>query len=121
MELKFVQRTIGLSLGPSPVILETLRQFNECCNLFLRLGFVERSFSKKQLQTLGYYEARNRWPRLQSSLVQGARDCAADMLRREHLRRLPLKRQDSSARFNQRTFKAFLESGTLPLITVEGR
>ena len=39
--------------------------------------------SKKRLQSLGYYEARAKWPKLQSSLVQGARDCAANMLKRE--------------------------------------
>lgn len=116
-----MQRTITLSLAPSPALAATVREFNECCNFFLELGFKAHTYSKKNLQRLGYYEARARWPRLQSSLVQGARDCAHDMLKREDLKRLPKKRAGSAARFNQRTFSAFLESGELSICTVEGR
>lgn len=43
------------------------------------------------------------------------------MLRRERLRRLPVKKATSAVRFNQRTFKAFLESNKLSLSTVRGR
>ena len=116
-----VQRTVTLHLSPNDVLAETVRQFNECCNFFLELGFKAQTYSKKDLQRLGYYEARARWPRLQSSLVQGARDCAHDMLRRERLTRLPKKRPMSSARFNQRTFTPFLQSSELSLSTVQGR
>jgi IS605 OrfB family transposase len=117
----FVERTITVRLEPSEAIGQTVRIFNEATNFFLRLGFHNKTHSKRRLQALGYYEARDRWPALQSSLVQGARDCAADMLKRERCRRLPIKKPDSSARFNQRTFKAFLDSGSLSLTTVEGR
>ena len=116
-----MERTITVRLEPSEAIGQTVRVFNEATNFFLRLGFHNRTHSKRKLQALGYYDARDRWPALQSSLVQGARDCAADMLKRERCRRLPFKRPDSSARFDQRTFKAFLDSGSLSLTTVEGR
>ena len=116
-----MQRTISVVLDPNPALAETVLAFNECCNFFLKLGFKNRTHSKCKLQSLGYYEARERWPRLQSSLVQGARDCAADMLRRERLKRLPVKKATSAVRYNQRTFKAFLESNMLSLSTVRGR
>jgi len=116
-----VERTITVKLEPSEAIRQTVRIFNETTNFFLRLGFHNRTHSKRKLQALGYYETRDRWPALQSSLVQGARDCAADMLKRERCRRLPIKKTDTSTRFNQRTFKAFLDSGSLSLTTVEGR
>jgi IS605 OrfB family transposase len=116
-----VERTITVKLEPSEAVRHTVRIFNEATNFFLRLGFYNRTHSKRKLQTLGYYEARGRWPALQSSLVQGARDCAADMLKRERCRRLPFKRPGTAARFNQRTFKAFLDSGSLSLTTVNGR
>jgi IS605 OrfB family transposase len=116
-----MQRTITLKLGNNPVIAETVRQFNECCNFFLKTSYDARTCSKKVVQTLGYREARRRWPSLQSSLVQGARDCACDMLKRERSKKLPVKKQWSSARFNQRTFKAYLNSGGLSISTIAGR
>lgn len=116
-----MQRTISCVLDPDPAISYTIRCFNECCNFFLKLGFENRTHSKCKLQTLGYYGARELWPGLQSSLVQGARDCAADMLKRERLKRLPVKKATSAVRYNQRTFKAFLESNALSLSTVRGR
>ena len=116
-----MQRTVSVVLQPDAAIVATIRIFNECCQSFLDLGFHRRRWSKRALQEDGYYEARQRWPRLQSSLVQGARDCAADMLKREKGKTHPHKGRDSAARFNQRTFKAFLDSGILSLTTIEGR
>ncbi len=116
-----MQRTITVKLEDNQAVTDTIRFFNECCNFFLRVGFDSKTHSKRVLQALGYREARKRWPRLQSSVVQGARDCACDMLKREGLRKLPLKKPWSSARFNQRTFKAYLDSARLSIATVSGR
>jgi IS605 OrfB family transposase len=116
-----MRRAIRVVLDPNPAFVETIRQFNDCCNFFLGVGFSRSTSAKRKLQALGYYEARARWPPLQSSLIQGARDCAADMLRREKLARLPHKKAASAIRYNTRTFKAFRERGTLSLTTVEGR
>ena len=116
-----MQRTVSVVLQPDAAIVATIHAFNECCQSFLDLGFHRRRWSKRALQEEGYYEARQRWPSLQSSLVQGARDCAADMLKREKGKTHPHKGRDSAARFNQRTFKAFLDSGILSLTTIEGR
>src|SRR5882672_1552412 len=101
-------RTITLRLAVNPALSETVHQFNKCCNFFLEVGFKAHTYAKKNLQRLGYYEARAQWPCLQSSLVQGARDCAHDMLKRENLKRLSKKRATSAIRYNQRTFSAFL-------------
>ncbi|MBU0684663.1 MAG: transposase, partial [Candidatus Thermoplasmatota archaeon] len=68
-----MERTITVKLEPSRAIGQTVRIFNEATNFFLRLGFHNRTHSKRKLQALGYYEARDKWPALQSSLVQGAR------------------------------------------------
>ena len=119
--ITLVQRTIRLTLAPNPIVVETVRTFNEVTNFFLELGFTHRTHSAQLLQKLGYVDARARWPALQSSLVQGARDCAKEMLKREKGKRRPVKRPDSSARFNQRTFKAYVDSGVLSLSTVKGR
>jgi IS605 OrfB family transposase len=116
-----MHRTISLSIAYDKTISDTIGQFNDCANFFLGLGFENKTYSKARLQKLGYYDARKRWPMLQSSLVQGARDCAGEMLRREKLKRLPKKRLESSTRYNQRTFKAHLDSGSLSITTVGGR
>ena len=119
--ISFVQRTIPLTLDSNAAVTKTVRTFNEVTNFFLEVGFAHHTHSTKLLQKLGYEEARKRWPALQSSLVQGARDCAKEMLKREKDKLLPVKKPNSSARFNQRTFKAYLDSGVLSLSTVEGR
>lgn len=54
-----MQRTITLRLPPTETLAETVRQFNECCNFFLELGFKVHTYTKKNLQRLGYYDARS--------------------------------------------------------------
>jgi putative transposase len=116
-----MQRTVTVHVRKDDAISRTIRMFNDCTNFFLEVGHKNRTWSKRKLQSIGYHEARERFPGLQSSLVQGARDCAADMLRRERCRTLPVKKPYSSIRYNQRTFKAFLDSGYLSVSTVDGR
>ena len=116
-----MRRTIVLHIGSNPDISGTIKVFNECTNFFLGIGFDNKTHSKNRLQSLGYRKARETWPRLQSSLVQGARDCACDMLKREKGRTLPIKKDRTSARFNQRTFSVFLESKLISLTTINGR
>jgi IS605 OrfB family transposase len=116
-----LRRTIVLRIGPDRDISETIRTFNDCTNYFLGLGFDNKTHAKNRLQTLGYHEARKIWPRLQASLVQGARDCACDMLKREKDKRRPVKKNNSSARFNQRTFSVFFDKKVISMTTVAGR
>lgn len=129
-----MQRTVRLSLTPTHEVIETVCLYNLACNLFLRLGFVNRKWSKKFLQETGYYAVRRRWPTLNSSSVQCARDQAAEILKREMKRpcterekrlglpkRLPVKREFSAARFNRNVFKPFLDSRVLSVSTVDGR
>lgn len=129
-----MQRTVRLAIDENPLVAETVRTFNAACNLFLQLGHANGTSSKKRLQELGYAQARRRWPTLQSSLVQGARDQAADMLERERKRPftkrekrlklpkpLPVKRDLSAIRYNERTFKAFLDRREVSVSTVGGR
>jgi len=129
-----VQRTVRVTVEASPEVVETIRLYNLACNLFLRLGFVNHKRSKKALQALGYYAVRRRWPALNSSSVQCARDQAAEILKREAKRPcsererrlglpkpLPVKRPHSSARFNDNVFTPFLDSRVLSVSTVAGR
>lgn len=114
------QRTITLHVGENADLLDTIKVFNECCNQFMTLGFEERTSSKRKLQ-LHYPAMRKRFPRLQSSLVQGARDCAADMLKREKCKKLPLKRTLSAIRYNLRTFTPKMLKNELSISTLNGR
>lgn len=110
-----------LHIRHDPSLHATVRTFNEATNHFLRIGHGQNTWSKKTLQAEGYYAARASWPNLQSSLVQGARDVASEALKQCRNATLPIKKPDSSARFNQRTFKAYLETGSLSVSTVSGR
>jgi len=114
------QRTITLHIGKNNDLTETVGVFNACCNEFLRLGFSERTSSKTKLQ-VHYATMREQFPSLQSSLVQGARDCAADMLKREQCRKLPLKRSLSAIRYNLRTFTPKLLKNEISISTLKGR
>lgn len=129
-----MQRTVRLTIDENPTVRRTIVAFNAVCNLFLRLGSVNCRRSKKWLQEAGYRQVRRRWPELQSSLVQGARDQAAEILKREAKRActkrerrlkfpkpLPVKRATSAIRYNERTFKAFLDHRELSVSTLEGR
>ncbi len=116
-----MRRTTSAVLDWHPSIAETIRELNNASDFFLALGLEDRTRSERRLQELGYREARKRWPTLRSSLVRGARDCAADMLEPEMLRRLPRKSEHGAARFNNRTFKAHLGIGSFSLATVGGR
>lgn len=115
------QRTVTLHLPHDGDLADTVHTANAATNLFLQVGCAQHTWDKKHLQREGYYIARANWPNLQSNLVQGARDMAAEALKQCKCESLPAKKQNSAIRFNQRTFKAYLESGQLSLATIGGR
>jgi len=116
-----MKRAIKLKIKNDNALLLTIQTFNQACQLFLSLGLKYKTFNKNKLQKLGYRKVRETYPKLQSSLVQCARDCAHDMLKREKLKCLPKKKLNSAIRYNARTFTPFIKSGKISLSTIEGR
>jgi IS605 OrfB family transposase len=116
-----MQRTIKLTLNPVDSLVKTIELYNSVCNEVLKVAFQARTFSKNKVHKLTYYGIRQKYPMLQSSMVQCLRDQACDMLKRGKLMVLPKKKPFSAIRYNQRTFKPYLRKGMVSLSTIEGR
>ncbi len=118
-------RTIQCPLPLDPSLAETIRQYNEAANDAIGAGWNRRTYNKKVLHAATYASIRERLPRLQSSLVQCARDMASASLKLANKKnwkcKKPVKRPMSSIRLNQRTFTPFLESGGISISTINGR
>jgi IS605 OrfB family transposase len=116
-----MQRTIKLTLPVNNSLVETIRLYNVVCNEVLKVGFEAHTYNKNKVHRLTYRGIRQKYPMLQSSMVQCLRDQACDMLKREKLKMFPKKNPFSAIRYNQRTFKPYLQEGIVSLSTVMGR
>jgi IS605 OrfB family transposase len=115
-------RTIQCALPDDPDIVETIRVYNQAVQFVIDVGWSLKTFNKNKLHTETYYTIREKSPKLQSSLVQCARDMASDMLKREKFKnKKPVKKEFSGIRYNQRTFTPFLHSGKISISTITGR
>ncbi|MGC9310111.1 MAG: RNA-guided endonuclease InsQ/TnpB family protein, partial [Candidatus Aenigmatarchaeota archaeon] len=114
------QRAISLTIPYDSDLVKTIEEFNNVCNFCLKRGFTLKTYNKLKLHKATYKRAR-RFSKLQSSLVQCARDQASDMLKREKLKNLPIKKQYSSIRYNQRTFSFNPKTRVLSLSSIAGR
>ncbi len=116
-----MQRTIKLSLPRNDFLVKTIELYNRVCNEVLRVGFGARTYNKNKVHRLTYYGVRQKYPMLQSSMIQCLRDQACDMLKHVKLKSLPKKKRYSAIRYNQRTFKPYLKRGIVSLCTIHGR
>jgi predicted transposase len=118
-------RTIQCPLPLDPSLVGTIRSYNEAVQAVIDAGWDARTCNKNKLHALTYKTIHDRLPRLQSSLVQSARDMASASLKLAKKKnwscRKPVKKPMSSIRYNQRTFTPFLESGTISISTIDGR
>ena len=117
-----MERTIQCPLPADKCLLETIEVYNKAVQYVIEVGWSKKTFNKNKLHMETYQNVRNKYPQLQSSLVQCARDMASDMLKREKFRyHKPFKRPLSGIRYNQRTFTPFLDTEKLSISTVRGR
>jgi len=113
-----MQRTIKIRLGKDNDLVETIKEYNEIVNFCLSSGKINNTYNKNDLHKLTYYEIRGESD-LQSSMVCCARDQASDMLKREKLKTLSIKKEFSGIRYNQRTFS--WNGKELSISTINGR
>ncbi len=118
-------RTIQCPLPLDPSLAETVRQYNDAANEVIGAGCERGTYNKIVLHAATYASVRKRLPRLQSSLIQCARDMASASLKLAKKKnwqcKKPVKKPMSSIRLNQRTFTPFLKSGEISISTVDGR
>jgi IS605 OrfB family transposase len=89
------------------------------------VGWEIRGYNEMRLHQKTYYEVRQKYPMLQSSLVQCARDQASVLLKLAKNKgfrcKNSVKSPYGSIHYNQRTFTIFLDKKELSICTVEKR
>jgi len=115
-----MERTIKFTIPFDQNVIDTIREYNKACNYCLKVGLKNRTLNKNNLHKMTYNKVRKRF-KLQSSLVCCARDQASDMLKREKLKKLPIKKEYSSVRYNLRTFSFKLDGMIISIATINGR
>jgi transposase, IS605 OrfB family, central region len=116
-----VFRTIKVKLiGNIDPLLKTAILYTQACQLALDYGFMNKTHNKKKLNAGTYRCIRKQLPLLPSSLVQCARDQAAELLKRERCKTLPTKKR-LQVRYDKRTFKFYAERQNVSLSTAAGR
>lgn len=116
-----MQRTIKLILPKHRELLDTIEMFNRCCNYHIAEGLRLRTTNKNILHKECYKTSRIQWPKLNSSLVQAARDLAIESIKGNKFRQTTTKKLCSSIRYNTNAFTPFLNSGSISLCTIDGR
>ena len=118
-ELLNVFRTIKVALPCDNALIQTAIAFNKACQMVLDYGSKSKTFNKYKLNRETYRAIRTAIPNLPSALVQTARDEASEMLKRNRFAKTVKKHL--SIRYDNRTFKFYLDSRYVSLTTVFGR
>ena len=114
-------RTVKVKLaGDIEPLVHTATMYTQACQVALDYGFKNKTHNKNKINAGTYMQIREKIPRLPSGLVQCARDQAAEMLKRERLRRLSTKKK-MQIRYDKRTFKFYPDGEYVSLSTVIGR
>lgn len=116
--MKFMERTIQITLPYDNDLVETIKEYNSAVNYCMVVGKEHLTYNKNDIHKMTYYEIRGESD-LPSSMVCCARDQASEMLKREKLKGLPIKKELSGIRYNQRTFT--WKNNNLSLCTLGGR
>ena len=115
-------RTIRCPLPLDKDLVDTMQVYNKVVQYVIDMGWENRTCSKTKLHNLTYYDIRDEYPDLQSSLVQCARDMARAMIKREKFKHgKPIKKEFSGIVYNQRTFTPFSDSKKISISTINGR
>ena len=112
-------RTIKVALPYERSLLQTAIAFNKACQLVLDYGSKNKTYNKNVLNKETYPQVRKEVPNLPSALVQTARDEASEMLKGNRFTNTAKTRL--SIRYDNRTFKFYLDSRCVSLTTVFGR
>jgi putative transposase len=102
-------------------LLGTMEAYTLAFNESARWGYHNRTYNRFANHHATYHGIRAEIPELSSGLVQAARDCACEALKRVKSRKLPIRRKNSAIRFNKNAARIVLEHGFVSLSTIEGR
>ena len=112
---------VKLEVTNPDALLETFKAYNYAYSVSARWGFDNQTANKIRNHNATYEEIRKEVPELPSSLLQCARDCACESLKRDKCKILPKRKQFSAMRYNQRVITVNTLKGIATIATVQGR
>jgi putative transposase len=102
-------------------LLRTMGAYTYAFNVSAEWGFQNKTCNRIGNHYGTYHEIRAEIPQLNSGLVQAARDCACEELKRAKLKKLPSRKRNSAIRYNKNAARIGLAHGFASLSTIEGR
>ena len=114
-------RTIAIRLPFDSSLDDTVKAYNSCCNDILKKAYKSKTRNVCLIHNLTYKRMRRKYPTLQSSLIQCARDQSMEMLKQCKYRTLPIKDASSGIRFDKRNVSIDIGIGMASISTIDGR
>jgi len=107
--------------GEDASLLGTMHAYTTAFSESARWGFENRTWNKVENHKATYHVVRNAVPRLPSSLVQGARDCACEALKAVRCKATPVRKPLAALRYNQRVIRVNMIHGIATIASINGR
>lgn len=102
-------------------LLLTMETYTEAFNLVAKWGFTNRTHDRRKLQQNTYYEVRDHWPQLNSSLVCSAIFSASASLKKVKLHLAPCRKPHSAIMYNLKVVRVIKSQGFASISTIQGR
>lgn len=112
---------LKLSVDNPDALIQTFSAYNRAFEVCANWGFQNKKSNKILNHHATYDLIRKEIPELPSALLQGARDCACESLKRDKCKILPKRKQFSSMRYNQRVVNINLIKGIATISSIFGR
>ena len=114
-------RTIDIILPTDSSLISTIETYNDCCNDTMKKAYESKTRNKSLIHNLTYRKMRRKYPLLQSSMIECARDQSMEMLKQCDYETLPVKNNKSGIRYNGRTISVNLYKSMISISTTDGR
>ncbi len=117
---------LELTKNQEEILFDTGMLYTKCYNMICRYGWDNNVTNKVEIHKATYYPIRNEFPKLNSSLVQAARDKAIGSLKSAKSNKKYHKVSCPSSslipiQYNKRTFTLDLKNNHVSLSSIEGR
>ncbi len=112
---------LKLSVDNPDALIQTFSAYNRAFEVCANWGFQNKKSNKILNHQATYEQIRKEIPELPSALLQGARDCACEALKATKCKCLPVRKQFSAMRYNQRVVTVNLIKGIVTLSSIAGR
>jgi IS605 OrfB family transposase len=112
---------LKLSVDNPNALIQTFSAYNRAFEVCATWGYQNKKSNKILNHQATYQLIREEIPELPSALLQGARDCACEALKSTKCKVLPVRKQFSAMRYNQRVVNVNLIRGIVTMSSVLGR